>query len=71
MTTQGKHRRPYKWGAKEYLSSMDVGETRILDERFTGNGLRCAASRMKELYGCVFVFRTKQKLGLRQVTRIA
>lgn len=71
MTTEKKQRRPYKWGAKAFLTSMEVGETRILDDRFTREGLRGAAVALWKLYDCRYVFRTNQKQGYRQVTRIA
>lgn len=66
-----KQRQAYRWGAKQYLSSMEVGETRRDDGRFNWRGLQYIASRIQKDYGCKYVFRTKQKAGYRQVTRIA
>ena len=63
-------RQPYRWGAKEYLSSMEVGETRHDDGQFSWRGLQCVASVMQKDYGCKFVFRTKYRKGVRTVKRI-
>ena len=63
-------RKPYKWGAKAYLASMEVGETRTDDGRYNWRGLQFIAAQMQRDYGSKFVFRTKQKAGYRQVTRI-
>lgn len=54
-------RRPYKWGAKAYLSSFDVGETRTFNNEFRWDSLRPIASKMKSMYGCEFSFCTPKR----------
>ena len=60
-----KKRKPYKRGAKAYLSSFEIGEKRVIKDEYSWNGIRSVASRMKSDYGCHFVFRNKE------ITRIA
>lgn len=64
-------RNPYKWGAKEYLASMEVGETRRDDGRFDWRGLQSVASHMYWEYWCKYRFRSYPKKGYREVTRLA
>ena len=66
-----KPRQPYKWGCKEYLADMEVGETRIDKGEFNWVGLRTVACWLHREFGSRYEFRTKQKEGYRQVTRIA
>ena len=61
-----KKRKPYKRGAKAYLSSFEIGEERVVKDEYSWNGIRSVASRMKSDYGCHFVFRNKNT-----ITRIA
>ena len=61
-------RRPYQWGAKQYLADFKVGEVRVYDERFPWRSLQAIASRMASRYGVRFVFNTAD--GLRIITRI-
>lgn len=63
-----KKRKPYQWGAKQYLADFKVGEVREYDERFPWRSLRVIASRMAGRYGVRFVFNTAD--GLRIITRI-
>ena len=52
------YRSPYKRGAKEYLTSFKVGETKKYDGRFRYQSLRSIATRLKNDFGCAFVFST-------------
>ena len=61
-----KKRKPYKRGAKAFLSSFEIGEERVIKDEYSWNGIRSVASRMKSDYGCHFVFREKK-----YITRIA
>lgn len=62
-------RKPYKWGAKEYLSGFKVGERKEYDEKFVWASLRTCASRMKKDYGVCFKFETKN--NIHYITRLA
>lgn len=66
-----KPRQPYKWGCKEYLADMEVGETRVDKGEFNWAGLRTVACRLHREFGSKYEFRTKQNGAYRQVTRIA
>lgn len=61
-------RSKYKWGAKHYLSSFEIGETREHTDEFRWDTLRCMASKFKAEYNCRFTFYTSQ--GKRFIKRI-
>jgi hypothetical protein len=66
---QRRKRRPYKMGVKRFLTSIDVGEQKPLNEEELRYGsLRSAASRLFADYGCKFSF--KKVNGVRMVKRI-
>ena len=64
------NRTPQRRGVKEFLVSMEIGETRRDDGSLNWASVRRIACMLKRDYGCDFVFRTKQKLKYRQVTRV-
>lgn len=50
-------RQPYKWGAKRFLASMEVGEKREIDtDKFHFRGMQAVASRLKKEYDCGWSF---------------
>jgi hypothetical protein len=55
-----KKRKPYQWGAKEYLFSFKIGETRVCSE-FPIRNLATMASKYKRLLGMQFTFNNKNK----------
>ena len=61
-------RQPYKWGAKDYLSSFEVGETRIYDEIFPWRNLSSIACKMRRDFGCRYSLYTYN--GQRMITRV-
>lgn len=63
-----KPRIQYKWGAKQYLSSFYVGETKEFKEDFRWDSLRSIATKLKADYDCQFLFNTK--FGKRFITRV-
>lgn len=52
-------RKPYDWGAKEYLTSLKVGEIREYNGEYDLSSLRPMASRLKREFGSVILFYTK------------
>ena len=56
-----KKRQPYKWGLKAFLSSFEIGETRVIKDGFTWDGIRTTASRLKREYGCQFLCSEKRQ----------
>ena len=65
------HRSEYRWGAKQFLASLEVGESAKDDGRFSWRGLQQVACRLMNEYGCRFIFRTYPKRGYREVVRTA
>lgn len=62
-------RMPYQWGAKEYLSGFEIGETKEYKENYKWDSLKALASRLKRDFGVQFQFRTtKDKVQL--ITRV-
>ena len=61
-------RQPYKWGAKAYLSSFDVGETRSYKEDYYWRNLSSIASAMSRQFGCKYSLWTDN--GQRMITRV-
>lgn len=61
-------RQPYQWGAKDYLSSFEVGETRIYDEVFPWRHLSSIACKMRRDFGCRYSLYTDN--GQRMITRV-
>lgn len=64
------NRTPQKRGVKEYLVSMEVGETRRDDGSLNWASVRRIAHMLKDDYGCEYVFRTSHRFNYRQVTRV-
>ena len=63
-----KKRNPYRRGAKAYLASFDVGETRQFQYDYKWESLRSIATMMKRHFGCRYVFSTTG--SARHITRI-
>lgn len=61
-------RQAYRWGAKHYLASMEVGESREDDGTYHWRGMQCIATHLRRQYAAVYRFRTKD--GIRTVTRM-
>lgn len=61
------HRKPYSRGAKEFLSSMEVGDEKKHDERLSWRNLQSIACVMRRDYGCMYTFRTIN--GIRTIFR--
>lgn len=53
-------RAKYRWGAKDYLASFEIGETRICDPKFKWNSIRSIACVLKRQFGCSFIFWDKK-----------
>ena len=64
-----KKRKPYKLGLKAFLASFEIGETRVIKDEFTWDGIRTTASRLKREYGCQFFCSLSS--GKKTITRIA
>lgn len=62
-----KRRKPYCRGAKEFLSSMEVGDEKVHDERLSWRNLQSIACVMRRDYGCMYTFRTIN--GIRTIFR--
>lgn len=62
-----KKRSPYKLGAKAFLASFEVGETKEIKDEYSWNGIRATASRLKREYGCQFLCSEKRHT----ITRLA
>lgn len=62
------YRKQYKWGAKAFLVSMEVGETRYNDGSLNWRGVQCMACRLSADFPCKWKFRTKHRE--KSVTRI-
>lgn len=60
-------RRPYQWGAKEYLADFDVGECKQYQDRFPWDSLKSIAAKMKSQFGVQFTFSSIN--GKRYITR--
>lgn len=67
-----KARRPYKWGSKAYLNSIDVGEEIEFndDEHYSYRGLQQVAAQLRRSYGCQFRFTTYRSTGRRLIKRM-
>lgn len=61
-------RKAYKWGAKQYLASMEVGEKRRDDGSFSWRGMQAVACALAAEFNSKWQFTTTQQ-G-RFVTRI-
>lgn len=61
-------RAKYRRGVKNYLSSFNVGETKEYTEEFRWNSLRSVSCKLKNDFGCQFLFNTK--FGKRFITRV-
>lgn len=52
-------RQPYKWGAKQFLATMEVGERREIDTKlFNYRGMQAQANRLKQEYDSRWSFET-------------
>lgn len=61
-------RNAYRWGAKDYLSSFQVGEAKQYNGDYSWESLKSIASNLKKLYGVQYVFNT---VGLkRYISRV-
>ena len=49
-------RRPYQWGAKDFLADFDVGESKQYQDRFPWDSLKSIAAKMKSQFGVQFTF---------------
>lgn len=70
----GQYKKPrakYKRGAKEYLSSINVGEVIEWDGRFPWRSLSCIACKLRKDYGCVFRFTTIEETNKKVIMRLA
>lgn len=63
-----KRRKPYSRGAKEFLSTMEIGEEKQHDERLSWRNLQSTACVMHRDYGCLYFFRTIN--GIRTIFRV-
>lgn len=63
-----KKRNPYRRGAKAYLASFNVGETRQFQHDYNWESLRSIATMIKADFGCRYVFSTTG--STRHITRI-
>lgn len=61
-------RRPYQWGAKEYLADFDVGECKQYQDRFPWDSLKSIAAKMKSQFGVHFAFSSIN--GKKYITRV-
>ena len=61
-------REAYKWGAKQYLASMIIGETRKDDGTYSWRGMQQIACRLSDEFGSKWKFETT--LCGRYVTRV-
>lgn len=57
LSCERKPRRPYKWGAKKFLSELEVGQMVIVkDEDVNWRSIQSIGCRMGAEYGCEFHF---------------
>ena len=61
-------RRPYQWGAKEYLADFHVGESKQYQDRFPWDSLKSIAAKMKSQFGVQFAFSSIN--GKKYITRV-
>lgn len=68
-----KARRPYKWGSKEFLINIKVGEQIVFDDdaRLSYRGLQQVAAHLRRDCGCQFSFRTNRITKIRTIRRVA
>lgn len=68
-----KARRPYKWGSKDFLTNIKVGEQIVFDDdaRLSYRGLQQVAAQLRRTCGCQFQFRTHKVTKQRRIRRIA
>ena len=61
-----KRRKPYKWGAKPFLSEFNVGDIKVVkDDTLDWHSLRTMAARMRRDYGCLFLFHNEERIIVR------
>lgn len=61
-------RRPYQWGAKDFLSGFDIGECRLYEGKFPWRNLQSIARYMSLQFGVQFAFSTVR--GKKYITRV-
>ena len=61
-------RRPYQWGAKDFLSGFDVGECRLYEGKFPWRNLQSIARHMSLQFGVQFAFSSVR--GKKYITRV-
>ena len=61
-------RRPYQWGAKEYLADFHVGESKQYQDRLPWDSLKSIAAKMKSQFGVQFAFSSIN--GKKYITRV-
>lgn len=61
-------RRPYQWGAKDFLSGFDIGECRLYEGKFPWRNLQSIARHMSLQFGAQFAFSTVR--GKKYITRV-
>lgn len=64
-------RAEYKWGAKEYLSSMSIGDIVEWDGTYPWRSLSATACRLKKDYGCAFRLTTIEETKKKVIIRLA
>lgn len=64
-----KKRKPYQWGAKQYLASFAPFESRLYDERFPWRSLASIGARLGREYGMKFRFLTDKRSKSRIIIR--
>ena len=61
-----KKRKPYKFGAKPFLSDFNVGDIKVVtDDTLDWYSLRTMAARMRREYGCLFLFHNAERIIVR------
>jgi hypothetical protein len=64
-------RAKYKWGAKEFLSSIKVGEAIEYNGDFSWRSLSSTACRLRRDYGCLFRLTTIKETNKKVIMRLA
>lgn len=71
LSCERKPRRPYKWGAKQMLMSMAVGERKVVtDEQVNWRSIHSIGCNLARECGCEFRFHHNRK-GQKEIIRLA
>lgn len=71
LSCELKPRRPYKWGAKQMLMSMAVGERKVVtDEQVNWRSIHSIGCNLGRECGCKFRFHHNRK-GQKEIIRLA